>query len=139
MTVRREQRVRARDGAIVVRHDAQRRELRRLLGDPEMLKSRPMTMMPLAAEASAALRASMRLGRPGIEEELRTIVRTDTAVLREERLHLGHVRHLAHGACATLLHPAEQCPEVGAPGDDAGARFELVRCYHRRTPSALHE
>src|SRR2546430_1871867 len=61
----------------------ERREVRRALGQPEMLMARPIAVVPLAALDLTAARAAVRVGAPGIEREGRSIVGADTAVDRQ--------------------------------------------------------
>src|SRR5256885_12043740 len=67
----------------VARERGQRREVRRALGQPEMLMARPVAVVPLAALGLTAARAAVRVGAPGVERERRRIVGAETAVDRQ--------------------------------------------------------
>src|SRR5207237_5944364 len=113
----------------------ERRQVGRALGQPQMLQTRPVAVVPLAALDLAAARTAVRVGAPRIEQQRRAVLGADAAVGRQQRLRGGQRRHAGEQRGGALAEMGDQRREIGRARDLRPARRELLRAHHTRTPS----
>src|SRR6266850_2100480 len=117
----------------------QRRQVRRALGEPELLIARPAPVVALATPCLATPRTSMLVGAPGIECERGAVIRAVATIHRQHRLVVRNDRHALEQRPRSLPQVAEQRGEIGRAADFLCPRGELLGGHHARTPSAAQD
>src|SRR4029077_6891161 len=116
----------------------QRRKLRGALDQPKVLRSCPVAIVPLARNDLPAAWTAMLCGTPGIEGELRSIVRTHPAVSRKEGLRVREIRHADQQRGGPLTEMRVQGRKIARARDRLPSRRGPRGAHHARTPSDAH-
>ena len=117
-------------GVVALVHRRQQRQIRRALGEPEVLRPGPVAVMALPGKLLAAPAAGVALGAPGVEAERGAVVGADAAVPGEQRLDPRHRRRLLENPRDPLPEHAEQAGPVRVAGDGGAERLQLLRRQH---------